>query len=83
MHFHSNLKTIRNYCQYTQQQMADILGYTRSKYNSYEQGVEPKLGQVLAISRRLGIPLDLLIKIDLSALSQLKLRELTFKFLNR
>lgn len=44
MNFKENLKVIRKNSNYTQQQLADLLGLTKTTVANYEQGIkEPKL----------------------------------------
>jgi len=58
--------------------LADALGVTRSKYTSYETGAvkNPPMEDLLNIATYYKISIDTLLKVDLSKLSELKIREL-------
>ena len=76
--FGSNLKFLRNRRKQSQSDLAEILGVTRSKLALIEDGhtksMEP-LFQVV-VSEYFKISIDSLLKLDLSKLGELKLREL-------
>lgn len=76
--FPSNLKFLRERKGFTQQGLAEALGLTRSKVNALESGQTkaPLPEDFLGISSFFGISIDSLIRVDLSKLGELKLREL-------
>lgn len=76
--FASNLKLLRERRRLTQQDIADKLGLTRSKWNALESGQTkaPSPEDFVGISGFFGISIDSLIKVDLSKLGEMKLREL-------
>ena len=61
-HLPNNIKTIREVCEYTQEDFAAILGITRGKLATYERGVQPKIDFVIKLSDVVAIPIDYLIK---------------------
>ncbi|WP_158857157.1 XRE family transcriptional regulator [Lunatibacter salilacus] len=76
--FPSNLKFLRERKGFTQQELATSLGLTRSKVNALESGQTkaPSPEDFLGISGFFGISIDSLIRVDLSRLGELKLRDL-------
>jgi transcriptional regulator with XRE-family HTH domain len=76
--FAGNLKFLRERRQLTQQELAGRLSLTRSKVNALESGQTkaPSPEDFVRISEFFGISIDSLIKVDLSRLGELKLREL-------
>lgn len=76
--FGSNVKFLRTRQKLTQEQLAQKLSMTRSKLNCIEIGQtkSPSIEDMLKFSARFKMSLDTLIKIDLSQLGELKLREL-------
>lgn len=76
--FSGNLKFLRERRSQTQQGLAEALGLTRSKVNALESGQTkaPSPEDFLGISGYFGISIDSLIRVDLSKLGELKLREL-------
>lgn len=76
--FHSNLKFLRKRKKMSQLELSKILGVTRSKLalieDNHTKSLEPEF-QIL-ISEYFKISIDSLLKIDLSKLGELKLREL-------
>jgi transcriptional regulator with XRE-family HTH domain len=74
----SNLKFLRQRKKRSQELVAESLGMSRAKLTSYETGQvkNPPVNDLLNISAYYGVAIDTLIKIDLSKLSDLKLREL-------
>jgi len=76
--FNSNLKLLRNRRKNSQEQQAQLLGYTRSKYTALENGQtgNPPLVDLVKISNFFKVTLDDLLKSDLSRWSELELRKL-------
>jgi transcriptional regulator with XRE-family HTH domain len=76
--FHSNIRFLRNRKQFSQEEMAQTLGITRIKLQALESGktVNPVVQDLIAFSEYFKISIDSLLKIDLSKLGELKLRDL-------
>jgi len=76
--FGSNVKFLRARQKYTQEHLAQKLSMTRSKLNCIEIGQtkSPSIEDMLKFSSQFKMSLDTLIKVDLSKLGELKLREL-------
>lgn len=76
--FGSNVKFLRIRQKHTQEQLAQKLSMTRSKLNCIETGQtkSPSIEDMLKFSSHFKMSLDTLVKIDLSKLGELKLREL-------
>ncbi|MEH6309186.1 helix-turn-helix domain-containing protein [Olivibacter sp. CPCC 100613] len=76
--FRSNLRFLRNRKKYSQEHLAQQLGYTRSKYTALENGQteNPSLADLIRISEFFKIPLDNLLKQDLSQWSEYDLRKM-------
>ena len=76
--FGSNVKFLRTRQKMTQEQLAQNLSMTRSKLNCIETGQtkSPSIEDMLKFSAHFKMTLDTLVKIDLSKLGELKLREL-------
>jgi transcriptional regulator with XRE-family HTH domain len=76
--FAGNLKFLRERRKMTQQDLAGKLSATRSKVNALESGQtkSPTLEDFLSVSELFGISIDSLIRVELSKLGELKLREL-------
>lgn len=74
----SNVKFLRTRRKLTQEALANQLGMSRSKLNCIETGQtkSPSVEDMLKFSSFFKISLDTFIKIDLSKLGELKLREL-------
>jgi transcriptional regulator with XRE-family HTH domain len=74
----SNLKFLRNRKKISQEVMARALDMARSKLAMHESGAvkNPPLEDLIKISEHFKISIDTLLKIDLSRLGELKLREL-------
>lgn len=67
MNFPSNIKYLRNKKALTQQNFADIFNLSRGQVASYEDGrAEPSLETLIALSQFFKIPIDALIKHDLT-----------------
>ena len=73
-----NIKYLRNRKKLSQDQLAVDLGISRSKLNAHENGqtVNPTLNDLLDCSQYFKMSIDTLLKVDLSKLSEKKLREL-------
>jgi transcriptional regulator with XRE-family HTH domain len=78
MSFNSNIKILRQRRKLTQDMIAGELGFSRSTYNSYENGsvVNPTLEALFAFSKYFRISIDTLVKMDLQHLSEFQLSEL-------
>jgi transcriptional regulator with XRE-family HTH domain len=76
--FPTNIKFLRNRKSLSQEQMAKLLGITRSKVNALEndQTKSAQWEDLLNFSDFYNISIDSLVKVDLSKLGELKLREL-------
>lgn len=76
--FNSNLKLLRTRRKNSQEQQAQLLGFTRSKYTALENGQteNPSLIDLVKISGFFKVTLDDLLKSDLSKWSELELRKL-------
>ena len=76
--FGSNVKFLRIRQKHTQEQLAQKLSMTRSKLNCIETGQtkSPSIEDMLKFSLHFKMSLDTLVKIDLSQLGELKLRDL-------
>ncbi len=72
-----NLKFLRKNKKVSQEELASDLGLTRSSYSGYENGVaEPNLQNLLKFSEYYGLPIDVLIKKDLTKLPSNKWHEI-------
>ncbi len=72
-----NLKFLRKNKKISQEELANELGLTRSSYSGYENGVaEPNVQNLLKFSEYFGLPVDVLIKKNLSELNPNKWAEL-------
>jgi transcriptional regulator with XRE-family HTH domain len=76
--FPTNIKFLRNRKNLSQEQVAKLLGITRSKVNALEndQTKSAQWEDLLNFSAFYKISIDSLVKVDLSKLGELKLREL-------
>jgi len=74
----ANLKFLRNRKKMSQEAMAEKLDIARSKLAMHESGAvkNPPLDDLVKISNYFKISIDTLLKIDLSKLGELKMREL-------
>lgn len=77
MHFSNNIKLLRSRKKRTQDVVARELGMSRSTMNSYENGLitNPTIESLISFSAYYRVSIDTLVKIDLSKLSESKLRE--------
>ncbi|WP_214226651.1 helix-turn-helix domain-containing protein [Pedobacter sp. B4-66] len=76
--FPSNIRFLRERKKLTQEHMANILGISRSKLNALESGQTkaPQPEDFLNFSEYFKISVDTLLKVDLSRMGELKLRQL-------
>jgi len=76
--FHSNIKFLRERKKLSQETLAEKLDLTRSKLNAIENGhtKSPQPIDYVNFSEFFKISIDSLLKVDLSKLSELKLRQL-------
>jgi transcriptional regulator with XRE-family HTH domain len=76
--FPTNIKFLRERKKMSQETMANLLGFTRSKLAAIESGATklPPAGDLIKISEYFSISIDSLLKVDLAKLGGLKLREL-------
>jgi transcriptional regulator with XRE-family HTH domain len=74
----SNIRYLRKRKRLSQEDLARELGMSRSKLNAHENGQtrNPPLDDLLSVSIFFKISIDSLLKVDLSRLSELQLREL-------
>jgi transcriptional regulator with XRE-family HTH domain len=78
MYFSENIRLLRQRKEFTQDFMSSELGLSRSTLNSYENGtiVNPTIEALISFSDYFKMSIDTLIKIDFTALSESKLKEL-------
>jgi transcriptional regulator with XRE-family HTH domain len=76
MALNSNIKFLRKKKGLTQEMAAQALTISRSKLAGYELNINPPLDTLVSIASFFGISLDILVKEDLTAYSEYKLREL-------
>lgn len=76
--FNSNIKLLRTRRKISQDSLSKTLGFTRSKYMALESGrtENPPLVDLVSISEYFRLPLDVLLKADLSKLGEYELRKL-------
>ncbi len=74
----TNLRHLRKRKGWSQDDLAEKLGITRSKLNAHENGktINPTAEDLIAFSGFFKMSIDSLLKVDMSRLSELKLREL-------
>ncbi|HIP37278.1 MAG TPA: helix-turn-helix domain-containing protein [Crocinitomix sp.] len=73
----NNLKALRKSKKISQEELANILGLTRSSYSGYENGVaEPNLQNLIKFSDFYKIPIDKLIKDNFSTYTEKQWNEL-------
>jgi transcriptional regulator with XRE-family HTH domain len=74
----TNLRHLRNRKGWSQDELAEKLGITRSKLNAHENGktINPTAEDLIAFSDFFKMSIDSLLKVDMRKLSELKLREL-------
>lgn len=77
MFFQSNIKFLRERKKISQESLSEKLGIKRTTLNNYENGyAQPKLDMLPFFSKYYKISIDTLLNIDLTRLTELKLREL-------
>lgn len=78
MYFSNNIKLLRQRKQRTQDVVAGELGMSCSTFNSYENGLitNPTIDALIGFSSYFKLSIDTLVKVDLSKLSESKMREL-------
>jgi transcriptional regulator with XRE-family HTH domain len=78
MFFSSNIRLLRKRKNRTQEIVSGELGFTRSTLNSYENGAvtNPTVDALINFSEYFKISIDTLIKVDMSKLSEMQLREI-------
>lgn len=78
IYWSSNLRVLRKRKNWSQEVLAEKLGITRAKLNAHENGktVNPTAEDLITMSTFFNMSIDSLLKVDLSKLSELKLREL-------
>ena len=75
MFVHQNIKFLRKQKSLTQETMASALGISRSKLAGYELNINPPLDTLVQIADYLGVSVDILLRKDLTVLSEYKLRQ--------
>jgi len=77
MYFSSNIKLLRKRKKRTQDDVAHVLGLTRSTLSGYENGIaQPNLAALMTFSKYFNVAIDTLVRFDLSELSESQLSEL-------
>jgi transcriptional regulator with XRE-family HTH domain len=78
IYWSTNLRFLRNRKKWSQEELAERLGITRAKLNAHENGktVNPTADDLIAFSAFFRMSIDTLLKVDLSKISELSLREL-------
>lgn len=72
--FSNNLKSLRVDNDFTQQEIADALGITRSRYSNYENGInEPSLDILIKLSKLFNCSIDDLLKIKINTIIKNKI----------
>src|SRR5690606_11932137 len=76
--FADNLKFLRERLKITQQELAKAFSLTRSKINALESGQtkSPNLEDLLSFADYFRISVDTLLRVQLSALTEIKIQEL-------
>lgn len=71
MNIGNNLKIVRKRKKMSQEEVAAALGFTRSSYSGYENGVaQPSIENLISLSNFYAIPIDDLVKKDLTEFSE-------------
>ncbi len=71
MNIGNNLKIVRKRKKMSQEEVAAALGFTRSSYSGYENGVaQPSIENLISLSNFYTIPIDDLVKKDLTEFSE-------------
>ena len=76
--FHSNIRFLRERKRFSQEDISDVLNLSRNKLQALESGKtkNPSALDLIKFSEYFKVSMDSLFKIDLTKLSELKLREL-------
>lgn len=76
--FPDNIKFLRERKKFSQDELSNVLGITRSKLNALENGQtkSPQLEDLISFSEYFKVSMDSLVKVELKKLGELKLREL-------
>lgn len=76
-YFSSNLKFLRERKSQSQEKLSTALGITRSQLSAYEKGQtrNPTLDMMMVVSEYFKISLDILIKVDLITVPELRIKE--------
>ena len=76
-YFSGNLKFLRERKAQSQEKLSTALGISRSQLSAYEKGQtrNPTLDMMMVVSEYFKISLDVLIKIDLTKITELKIKE--------
>jgi transcriptional regulator with XRE-family HTH domain len=76
-YFSGNLKFLRERKAQSQEKLSTALGITRSQLSAYEKGQtrNPTLNMMMVVSEYFKISLDVLIKVDLTKVQELRIRE--------
>jgi transcriptional regulator with XRE-family HTH domain len=71
MNIGENIKMLRKRSKKSQEEVSSALGLTRSSYSGYENGVaEPSIETIIQLSNYFSIPLDVLLKKDLTTFTE-------------
>jgi len=78
IYFSTNIRRLRALKKINQEELAERLGIKRSKVNSYENRValNPPLDDLLKFSMSFNMSIDTLLRVDLTKLNELQIREL-------
>jgi len=76
MYIHQNLKFLRLRRGLTQAEIAIKTGLSRSQIAGYEATIKPTLEALISLSEFFGTSADALLKLDLSGITELRIREL-------
>lgn len=72
--FSNNIKSLRVDNDLTQQEIADALGITRSRYSNYENGInEPSLDILIRLSKLFNCSIDDLLKVKINTIIKSKI----------
>lgn len=76
--FHSNIRFLRERRKYSQEELSELLDFSRNKLQALESGKtrNPSAIDLVKFSEYFKISMDSLFKVDLTKLSELKIREL-------
>lgn len=78
IHQPNNLRIIRKQLELSQKGFAELMKLSRSKINSYERGVEPRLQVLAHIAGELRVSIDVLVFDDWNKYSLFKIRQMLF-----